>query len=56
MRTVIRRVRERVDMRPAGPPEKGVRRSIVYVPGKGVRVQVVSVRSRSGSPSRVTVT
>ncbi|HYI36147.1 MAG TPA: cytochrome P450 [Thermoleophilaceae bacterium] len=56
MRTVVRRVLERVDMRPAGPPEKGVRRSIVYVPAKGVRVQVTSVRAGSGSPSPVTVT
>ena len=58
MRVVIRRVLERVDMAPAGPPEKGVRRSIVYVPGNGVRVQVAKVRSdaSSDSPSPVTVT
>jgi cytochrome P450 len=58
MRTVIRRVLERVDMAPAGPPEKGVRRSIVYVPAKGVRVQVTAVRAGTGteSPSPVTVT
>ena len=54
MRTVIRRVLERVDMEPAGPPEKGVRRSIVYVPGKGVRVQVTSVRAGSSAPVTVT--
>ncbi len=56
MRTVIRRVLERVDLAPAGPPEKGVRRSIVYVPAKGVRVQVTSVRAGAESPSPVTVT
>ena len=58
MRTVIRRVLERVDMAPAGPPEKGVRRSIVYVPEKGVRVQVASVRegAGTGSPSSSPVT
>ena len=60
MRIVIRRVLERVDMAPAGPPEKGVRRSIVYVPEKGVRVQVASVRAGAGtgspSSSPVTVT
>ena len=54
MRTVIRRVLERVDMEPAGPPEKGVRRSIVYVPGKGVRVQVTSVRAGASTPVTVT--
>ena len=53
MRTVIRRVLERVDMTPAGPPEKGVRRSIVYVPAKGVRVQVASVRAGSSEPVTV---
>jgi cytochrome P450 len=56
MRTVIRRMLERVEMEPAGPPERGVRRSIVYVPGNGVRVQVTSVRAGSDSPSPVTVT
>jgi cytochrome P450 len=40
MRVVIRRVLERVSLEPAGRPEKGVRRSIVFVPRNGVRVRV----------------
>jgi cytochrome P450 len=54
MRTVIRRVLERVEMEPAGPPEKGVRRSIVYVPAEGVKVRVSAVSAGVGSPVSVT--
>ncbi len=37
MRTVIKRVLERVDLRPVGRPERGVRRGVVFVPKRGVR-------------------
>jgi cytochrome P450 len=39
MRVVVRRVLERMDLEPVGPPEKGVRRTIVFVPRDGVRVR-----------------
>ena len=43
MRTVIRRVLERTDLRPVGRrPERGVRRGITFVPRKGVRVRLDS--------------
>ena len=54
MRTVIRRLLERVDMEPVGAPEKGLRRSIVYVPGKGVRVRLVRVRAAHPARERAT--
>ncbi len=54
MRTVIRRLLERVDMEPVGAPEKGLRRSIVYVPGKGVRVRLVRVRAARPARERAT--
>jgi len=39
MRTVIRRVLERAELRPVGRrPERGVRRGITFVPKRGVRV------------------
>ena len=37
MRTVIKRVLERVDLRPVGRAERGVRRGVVFVPKRGVR-------------------
>src|SRR4051794_18186196 len=44
MRTVIRRVLERVELRPVAKPERGVRRGITFVPKNGVRA-VVEARS-----------
>jgi len=40
MRVVIARVLERATLEPAGPPETGVRRSIVFVPRNGVRARL----------------
>jgi cytochrome P450 len=50
MRTVIRRVLERAQLRPAeAKPEKGVRKGITFVPNRGVRAIVTE---RLGDPGR----
>jgi cytochrome P450 len=39
MRVVLRRVLERCDLRPVGPPARAMRRGITIVPKDGVRVR-----------------
>jgi cytochrome P450 len=42
MRTVIRRVLERADLRPAGRPDRGVRKGVTFVPKRGTRAKLVA--------------